>query len=94
MLILILLVIIVAAVAAFALQNSAPITVFFLFWNFSASLAAVILLSIGAGIIFSLLVFLWMKVGRAMKKPGPSGEVQGASPEASPQDAGFPLPRE
>ncbi len=76
MLILILMVFVLAAVAAFALQNAAPITVFFLFWNFSASLAAVILISIGAGIIFSLLVFLWMKVGRAMK-PKPAGELQG-----------------
>ncbi len=79
MLILILMVFVLAAVAAFALQNAAPITVFFLFWNFSASLAAVILISIGAGIIFSLLVFLWMKVGRAIKKPTPAGEVQGPS---------------
>ena len=84
MFILVFIVIILAAVAAFALQNAAPITVFFLFWNFSASLAGVILLSIGVGIVFSLLVFLWMKVGRAMKKPGPAGEVPGAPPGAPP----------
>ncbi len=76
MIILILMVVILAAVAVFALQNSAPITVFFLFWSFSASLAAVILLAIGAGIIFSLLVFLWMKVSRSGKKPTPAAEVQ------------------
>ncbi len=79
MIILFLMVIILAAVAAFALQNSAPITVFFLFWNFSASLAAVILLAIGAGIIFSLLVFLWMKASRGGKKPDTAKGVQGAA---------------
>ncbi len=78
MLILILMVVILAAVAVFALQNSAPITVFFLFWNFNASLAAVILLAIGAGIIFSLLVFLWMKVSRPGKKAGEARDVQTA----------------
>ena len=50
---------IIALIAvAFAVQNTALVTVSFLFWNFNHSLAVVILLAIFAGVLISLFVSL------------------------------------
>jgi lipopolysaccharide assembly protein A len=40
----------------FALQNSVPITVWFLFWEFEGSLALVLLCTFALGVVVSLLV--------------------------------------
>ncbi len=42
----------------FALQNITAVTVTFLFWNLQGSLALVLLLSVGVGVLISLLVSL------------------------------------
>jgi putative membrane protein len=49
--------IIIAILAVvFALQNAVPITVSFLTWRFESSLALVLLITLGLGILMSLLV--------------------------------------
>jgi len=40
----------------FALQNSVPVTVSFLFWKFESSLALVLLISLGLGVLVSFLL--------------------------------------
>jgi lipopolysaccharide assembly protein A len=50
---------VIAGVAiVFALQNITAVTVTFLFWNFHASLALVLLLSVAVGVLISLLASL------------------------------------
>ncbi len=57
MAILILAVIIVAAAVIFSYQNSAVVTLSFLAWNFTASLAIIVFLAVLAGIV--LMGFVW-----------------------------------
>jgi len=40
----------------FALQNSVPVTVSFLIWKFESSLALVLLISLGLGVLMSFLL--------------------------------------
>lgn len=42
----------------FALQNTTAVTVFFLFWQFHGSLALVLLIAMGAGLVISVLACL------------------------------------
>jgi len=64
----------------FSVQNSAPVTVSFLFWKFDASLSIVILLSVLAGAFIASLLFLsGMLRGKMRKK----AENQGIPPAAS-----------
>lgn len=51
----------------FSVQNSAPVTVFFLFWKFDASLSIVILLSVLAGVVSASLLFLSNRLRGKMK---------------------------
>jgi uncharacterized integral membrane protein len=51
--------IIIALVTVFSVQNANPVTFKFLFWNFEASLAIVIFLSVLSGLIAgSIITFL------------------------------------
>jgi uncharacterized integral membrane protein len=91
--------IVAASVAVFALQNSEPATIRFLFWVIDGvPVAALVLLSLGAGVIVAG-VPLWLagwrlrararaleaRVG-ALERPAP------AAPDASPSSSG-PAPR-
>lgn len=58
----------IAAVVAFMFQNAAPVTVFFLFWRFDASLAIVVLFSVLAGAIVSAVIRLSGMIRRSMRK--------------------------
>lgn len=58
----ILFVIIVLFVIFFSIQNAIPVTIYFLFWRFEASLAIVIFLAVIAGILIAFLFFLWRKI--------------------------------
>ena len=52
--------IIVLIVALFSVQNAAPVSISFLFWQFQASLAIIIFLCVLSGIIVgSILTFLF-----------------------------------
>jgi uncharacterized integral membrane protein len=55
------------ALTAFLVQNSVPVTVSFLFWNFEASLAIVVLVSAVAGVVMALAVFSSFYVRRKVK---------------------------
>ncbi len=75
--ILAIIVVCVALAVLFAVQNSAPVTVSFLFWRFDASLAIVILLSVLVGAIIASLLFLSSRLRGKMKK---KKEKQGIPP--------------
>lgn len=49
-------IIIAIAAVAFAMQNSVPVTVVFLFWRFDGSLAMVVLLALALGAVIVALV--------------------------------------
>ena len=54
---------IAALAVVFALQNGTPTTVTFLAWTFHGSLALILLIALGVGVLISLLVFLpaWVR---------------------------------
>lgn len=58
----------IALAVLFSVQNSAPVTVSFLFWKFDASLSIVILLSVLAGGGIASLLFLSGMFRGKMKK--------------------------
>jgi uncharacterized integral membrane protein len=61
--VLIVLLVVAVVVAVGALQNAQPVTVSFLFWQFKASLALVILAAATAGLLIGALVS-WARVVR------------------------------
>lgn len=63
--------IIVLIVAIFSVQNSAPVAINFLFWQFQASLAIVIFLCVLAGAAIGFIVSLVAK----MKRRGKSAKL-------------------
>lgn len=46
---------IIAVVTVFSIQNAIPVVITFLFWNFEASLAIVLFLSVLAGVIIGVI---------------------------------------
>jgi len=58
----ILLLLIVLFIIFFTVQNSIPVTISFLVWQFEASLAIVIFLSVISGIIIAIFFYLWRKI--------------------------------
>lgn len=74
------LIVVVAVVTVFSIQNSAPVSLSFLFWKFDASLAIVVFLSVLCGIAVMGSVTLSRKVKKTLKaSPAtkPSGAVKG-----------------
>ena len=67
--ILILALLIIAVVAVFSAQNALPVSIVFLFWQFQASLAIVIFLSVLTGVIITSIIFLWLRIRRTRKPP-------------------------
>jgi uncharacterized integral membrane protein len=61
-------IIIIAVVAAFSVQNAAPIVVSFLFWRFEASLAIVIFLSALSGMLTGMVVMSWSRRRRSLRE--------------------------
>ena len=59
MVILVVVIVVLAIVAIFSIQNALPVTVAFLFWKFSASLAIVVFISLLIGALIMLLLVLW-----------------------------------
>ena len=56
-------------VVVFAVQNAMSVTVDFLFWEFTSSLALLILLSLAVGVVISLLIFLSTKLREVAGRP-------------------------
>lgn len=84
MIMFVLIILIVAVAMVFSVQNAVPVTLSFLAWQFSASLAVLIFLSILAGILIASLFSLSMRFrksfpwkGRRLKRTeNPSGAGQ------------------
>jgi uncharacterized integral membrane protein len=68
-------VIIVLIVSIFSVQNSAPVAISFLFWQFQASLAIVVFLCVLSGVIVgaALTFLLRIKRQRKTRLSGPEG---------------------
>ena len=64
----------------FAVQNSAPVTVSFLFWKLDASLSIVILLSVLAGAFIASLLFLSNMLRGKMRKNKENQYIPPAGP--------------
>lgn len=60
--------IIVAVVAAFSVQNAAPVAVSFLFWHFESSLAIVIVLALLTGMIAGMALLSWIRLRRSLRE--------------------------
>ena len=60
--------IIVLIVAIFSVQNSAPVAITFLFWQFQASLAIIIFLCVLSGIIVGSILTFLIRIKRQRKE--------------------------
>jgi len=65
---LILLLVIIALVAAFSVQNAAPVTISFILWKFQASLAIVIFLSVLIGAVIATIIACWLSMRKGEKE--------------------------
>jgi len=75
-------------VAIFAFQNPDPVTVRFLFWQLSASVAVVTIASAAAGALAAALASLAARFVRWTRGPGPSARTGAPAippPNAPPQ---------
>jgi uncharacterized integral membrane protein len=73
--------VIITVVALFAVQNSQPVKVSFLWHYFEASLAVLIFLCVMAGVLLSATVSYSMRIKRSLKKrkatpPAPPDQIQ------------------
>lgn len=66
-------VVLVCVVVLFSVQNASPVAVAFLFWDFQASLAIVIFLSLVSGIIIGAVIALWKGRRRSRDKATEAG---------------------
>jgi len=65
---LILALIIIILVAAFSVQNAAPVTISLLLWKFQASLAIVIFLSVLIGVIITAIIAFWLSLRKRKRE--------------------------
>ena len=65
---LILALIIIVLVAAFSVQNAAPVTISLLFWKFQASLAIVTFLSVLIGAVIATIIAVWFSLRKPKKE--------------------------
>jgi lipopolysaccharide assembly protein A len=82
MIILILIILIVAVVTVFSVQNAVPVTLSFVVWRFSASLAVLVFLSILTGMVIATLFSLFMRVKKSL--PGKGRRVKEAMTQDKP----------
>ncbi len=64
----IVLIVIIVLVVVFSVQNAAPVTMSFFLWNFQASLAIVVLMSLVSGIVIASIIFSILRLTSAMRK--------------------------
>lgn len=60
-------------VVLFSVQNAGPVAVSFLAWQFEASLAIVIALSVLGGMITGMAVLSWVRMRRSARKKKAAG---------------------
>ena len=86
---------VVTAIVAviFAVQNTAPVTVSFLTWNFTGSLAIVLIATLGAGVLSTLAMLSpllvkgkWLRGGMRKRIE----ELERETPEEKPKPNGDP----
>jgi uncharacterized integral membrane protein len=82
MILLILIILIVAVVTVFSVQNAVPVTLSFLVWRFSASLAVLIFLAILTGMLIASLFSLSARVKKSL--PGKGRRSKGAGVQDKP----------
>ena len=70
MILLVLVLIIVGVVTVFSVQNAAPVIVSFIAWQFSASLAVVVFISVVCGMCIMALIFGSMRVRKSVARRG------------------------
>ncbi|MEJ2695167.1 MAG: LapA family protein [Candidatus Sulfobium sp.] len=75
--------ILIALVTVFSVQNASPVTITFIYWKFSASLAIVVFLSVLTGVLIAM-------VGMASRRFRRSAKKQGRKGEKPPETAGGP----
>jgi uncharacterized integral membrane protein len=75
---LILIACIVIVVAIFSTQNSQPVSVSFFVWNFQASLAIVVFLSVICGLVLGVLASFFLRLTR--KRKTAAGKGSGTAP--------------
>jgi uncharacterized integral membrane protein len=76
-------VVLVIAVVLFSVQNASPVAVVFLFWQFDASLAIIIFLSLVIGIIVGAVIALWSRRRRTRKDAQRPKDSAPREPEAA-----------
>jgi len=67
MITLVLVIIAVSVMVLFSIQNAAPVVVSFLSWNFGASLAVIIVLSVLIGILIGVTAASFWRLKRSIK---------------------------
>jgi putative membrane protein len=65
---LILVLIIIVLIAAFSVQNAAPVTISLLLWKFQASLAIVTFLSVLIGAVIAAIIAFWLSLRKHKKE--------------------------
>ena len=65
---LMLVLIIVVFIAAFSVQNAAPVTISLLLWKFQASLAIVTFLSVLIGAVIAAIIAFWLGLRKRRKE--------------------------
>ena len=60
--------IIIVLVAAFSVQNAAPVTISLLLWKFQASLAIVTFLSVLIGAVIATIITCWFSLRKPKKE--------------------------
>jgi len=69
---------IVIVVAIFSTQNSQPVSVSFFVWNFQASLAIVVFLSVISGLVLGVLASFFLRL--TGKRKAAAGKEPGTAP--------------
>ena len=85
MYILVIAVIVIAAVVIFSVQNAAPVSVAFLTWKFSASLAVIVFLTFVIGIVVALLSGFALRLKNAARRRAQKAESQKTRRNVSPE---------
>jgi uncharacterized integral membrane protein len=75
-------VVMLGVVALFSIQNAAPVTVWFYNWQFSASLAVVVFLSVLTGMVVMALFSLSLRVRRSLRNRAKGAGKEKAGPAA------------
>ena len=68
MLMSVVLIVLIVLAAVFSVQNAAPVTMSFFAWNFQASLALVVLMSLLSGMVIASIFYSILRLKSALRK--------------------------